>query len=126
MRAFFLALALALAILIGLYCYSGFLSRQSENMLSLIDTLAREAESGNWENTEHAFETLRDTWEKTSPRLALFTDHSLLDEIILTTAAAGGYVKYRELPELMAEIETLRSLISHIPKREQLSLYNIF
>jgi len=26
----------------------------------------------------------------------------------------------------MAEIETLRSLISHIPKREQLSLYNIF
>lgn len=126
MRVFIAALALLLVLLIGLFCYSGFLTRESDTMLSLIDTLSREAEQGDWKNTEHAMDTLRDTWEKTSPRLALFTDHSLLDEIMLTTAAAGGYVKYREMPELMAEIETLRTLIGHIPKREQLSLYNIF
>lgn len=126
MRAFILSLVLTLVLLIGLFCYSGFLSRESENMLSLIDNLSRAAENADWENTERAMEAVNATWEKTSPRLALFTDHSLLDEIMLTTAAAGGYVKYRETPELMAEIETLRTLIGHIPKREQLSLYNIF
>ncbi len=126
MRIFYVSLALLLVIVIGLFFYSDFLTRESGEMLTLIDNLSHAAEKEDWPKTDAAMEKVTQKWEETSPRLALFSDHSLLDEIMLTTAAAGGYVKYRETPELMAEIETLRSLVEHIPKREKLSLYNIF
>ncbi len=126
MRIFYFSLALLLVLLVGLFFYSNFLTHCSDKILSGIDRLSDAAEQEDWTETEQALAAVRKTWEETSPRLALFTDHSLLDEIMLTTAAAEGYVKYRESPELMAEIESLRSLVSHIPKREKLSLYNIF
>lgn len=126
MRIFYFSLALLLILLVGLFFYGDFLSSSSDAMLSEISRLSDAAEKADWTETERALAAVRQTWEETSPRLALFTDHALLDEIMLTTAAAEGYVKYRESPELMAEIETLRSLVSHIPKREKLSLYNIF
>ncbi len=126
MRIFYGSLALLLVILIGLFLYTDFLEDKSGQLLSLLDELSRAAESEDWEKTEQAMEKVNQTWEEVSPRLALFTDHSLLDEIMLTTAAAGGYIKYRESPELRAEIDSLYALVSHIPKRERFSLYNIF
>ena len=126
MRTFFFSLALLLALVTGMFFYSHFLSTESQNLLSLIDSLSAAATDENWEESERAMENLEGEWERTSPRLALFTDHSLLDDIMLTTAAAGGYLRHREIPELMAEVETLRTLVEHIPKREKLSLYNIF
>lgn len=125
MRIFFLALALLLVISVGIVFFTGFLERETDRLLSLVDTLSRTVEAENWDEAGKAMEKVKQEWEKLSPRLALFTDHSLLDEIMSTSASAGGYVRYREAPETMAEIEVLRSLIRHIPIREKLSLYNI-
>ncbi len=126
MRIFYVSLALLLVIITGLFWYSHFLDSRSGQMLSLLDTLSRAAEEEDWPGTEKAMEEVSRAWENLSPRLALFTDHALLDDIMLTAAAADGYVRYREVPELRAEIETLYALISHIPNREKFSLYNIF
>jgi len=126
MRTFYFTLALLLAVICGLFFYSGYLTDISDNMLAKIDRMYHAVETEDWAETDLALSDVLSTWEKTSPRLALFTDHSLLDEIILTASAASGYTKTREVPELCAELETLRSLVSHIPKREKLSLYNIF
>ncbi len=126
MRIFVVSLLLLVFLVGGLFLYTGYLYRESDVMLSSIDALARAAESEDWDKTDAAMEETDRLIEEKTPRLALFTDHSILDDIMLTTSAAKGYVKYRETPELMAEIETLRALIAHIPKREKLSLYNIF
>lgn len=126
MRIFIVSLVLLALVVTGLCLYTHFLYRESEAMLSSIDALSHAAESEDWEKTAAAMEETDKLIEEKTPRLALFTDHSILDEIMTTTSSAKGYAKCREAPELMAEIETLRALIAHIPKREKLSLYNIF
>ena len=125
MRIFYFSLVLFLALLIALVSYSGYLTSCTDSLLEKIEALTAAAGKEDWTETEKALEDVNRACEETSRRLSLFTDHALLDEIMLTTARAKGYANYRETPELMAEIESLRTLISHIPKREQLSLYNI-
>ena len=126
MRTFCFALLLLAIIVTGLFLYNSFLVRESDALLADIDRLSRAVDEENWEKVDETLDAVLSGWEKASPRLALFTDHSLLDDILLTTSAASGYAKTREGPELCAEIETLRSLVSHIPMRERLTLYNIF
>lgn len=126
MRTFCFALILLAIIVTGLFLYNSFLVRESDALLEDIDRLSRAVDEGDWKKADEALDKMLSAWEKASPRLALFTDHSVLDDILLTTSAASGYARTREAPELCAELETLRSLVSHIPMRERLTLYNIF
>ena len=126
MRSVFFALLLLLAVLIGLFAFSGYLGDKSEGLLSVVDALITATRDESWEEVDEGLSRLSENWETLSPRLALFSDHSLLDEIMLEVSSAKGYAAYREAPELLADLETLRSLIAHLPKREALSLYNIF
>lgn len=126
MRTFCFALLLLVIIVTGLFLYNSFLIRESDALLVDIDRLSRAVDEGDWGKADEALDKMLSAWEKASPRLALFTDHSVLDDILLTTSAASGYARTREGPELCAELETLRSLVSHIPMRERLTLYNIF
>ncbi len=126
MRTFIFSLVLLLVLVTGLVFYDRYLYSESENLVSLVDALSAAAEEEDWEESERAMARLHSEWEKASPRLASFTDHALLDDILITTAAASGFLRMREGPELVAEAKTLRALAEHIHAREKLSLYNIF
>ncbi len=126
MRTVFVSLLLLLAILISLFAYSAYLSRESEALLSEIDALITSTRAGDFSAVNSKMEHFAASWDAVSPRLALFIDHSLLDDIMLEAAEARGYATSAEGPELLAALEILKSLIAHIPKREALSLYNIF
>ncbi len=126
MRAFIASLVLLLVISCGLAFYSGFLNRESQALLSVLDELFDAARGEDWARADAFMEKTDKLIEEKTPHLALFTNHDILDEIMESAAKAKGYAESREAPELVAEIETLRAMISHIPKREALSLYNIF
>lgn len=126
MRILIVSLVLLLLIIGGLIYFDAFIGRESDAILSVLDELFAAASGEDWEKTDALMAEADTIIEEKSPRFALFTHHDILDEIMQTTAAAKGYAKSREAPELVAELETLRAMISHIPKREALSLYNIF
>ncbi len=126
MRIFIVSLVLLLLICGGLIYYSAFIGQESDALLSVLDELFTAASTENWAKTDALMEKADGMIEEKSPRFALFTHHDILDEIMQTTASAKGYAACREAPELVAELETLRAMIAHIPKREALSLYNIF
>ena len=113
-------------LLFALYGYMVYLDHASEKLLRLVDTLDAAAREEDWENAEERVQAVSDAWEKTGPRFALFTDHGVLDDVMQTIAELKGYLRFREEAEFMAETETLRALIEHIPKREALTIYNIF
>ncbi len=126
MRSFVWSLVFAAVLLGAMYGYKVYLNDVSENLLTLVDHLDAAAREEDWESAETATDTLADAWEKTGPRLALFTDHDALDDVMQTVAELKGYLRFRESAEFMAETETLRALLEHIPKREALTIYNIF
>lgn len=126
MRTVFFSFLLLLAILGSLFVYSSYLTHQSDALISEVDGLLSATRAEDFGAVKSKMEDFTKSWEKASPRLALFTDHSTLDDIMLEASEAKGYAETADGPELLASLETLRSLISHIPKREALSLYNIF
>ena len=126
MRTFIFCLVLLLILTSLLIGYSVFLHSTVENLLSEVDELDRAARTENWEAAHTALLRLTDTWEKVSPRIAVFITHELVDEISHAVAEAKGFLYFRESSELMSETETLRVLIDHIEKREVPSLHNIF
>lgn len=126
MRSFVWSLVFLAVLLLALYGYMVYLDHASENLLLLVDGLDAAAREEDWEKAEAEVQEIADAWEKTVPRFALFTDHGVLDDVMQTIAELKGYLRFREEAEFMAETETLRALIEHIPKREALTIYNIF
>ncbi len=126
MRTFIFALVLLCLITGGLFLYGDYLEKESETLLSALSPLYDAALSEDWGNAEAYLSDVSRLLEEKTPRLAVFTDHDILDDINEVAAKAKAYTAGREAPELLAEIETLRAMISHIPKREALTFYNIF
>lgn len=126
MRTLIFALILLCLITGGLFLYGSYLDKESETLLSALSPLYDAALSEDWEVAERRLSDVSRLLEEKTPRLAVFTDHDILDDINETAARAKAYIKGREMPELLSEIETLRAMISHIPKREALTFYNIF
>ncbi len=126
MRSFALSLALLLLLISGLGIYFQYVKKESGRLLTMTEAVEESLKEEEWEKADRDLSEMKKAWEETSPKLALFTDHSLLDEILTTVSEAEGFLLYREAPELMAKLETLRTLFDHIPTREKLSLYNIF
>lgn len=126
MRTFIFALVLLCLITGGLFLYSNYLDKESEALLSALSPLYDAAVSEDWAGAEAHLADVDRLLEEKTPRLAVFTDHDILDDINEVAAKAKAYAKGREAPELLAEIESLRAMISHIPRREALTFYNIF
>ncbi|MBQ7037476.1 MAG: DUF4363 family protein [Clostridia bacterium] len=126
MRTFVIALLLLSLICGGLSLYGVYLDRESEALLSALSPLYDATIKEDWAHAESLLSALEALLEEKTPRLAVFTDHDILDDINETAARARGYAKCREAPECIAEIETLRAMIEHIPRREALTFYNIF
>lgn len=67
-----------------------------------------------------------DKWNKTKRVWAVFIDHYEIDNIEECVVKTKMLMKEGEdKPQLLAEIETLKFYIAHIPKREKLNFQNI-
>lgn len=126
MRTFVIALVLLCLICGGLSLYGVYLDRESEALLSALSPLYDATIKEDWAHAESLLSEMEGLLEEKTPRLAVFTDHDILDDINETAARARGYVISREAPECIAEIEALRAMLEHIPRREALTFYNIF
>ena len=126
MRSFIIAPILLAAVLTSLFLYDGYVKRESDALLKALDPAEKAVGEENWEKAEAVLSEAGRLIEEKTPRLAIFTDHDILDEIGEISARASAYAKNREGPELAAEIEALKTKIAHIPKRESFSFYNIF
>lgn len=126
MRTFIIAIILLCLICGGLSIYGVYLDRESEALLSALSPLYDAVLAENWDAAESLFSEMERLLEEKTPQLAVFTDHDILDDINETAARAQGYVRCREAPECIAEMESLRAMLRHIPKREALTFYNIF
>lgn len=118
--------AVLLALIIVLMAVSqAALLRESEGICALAEELRGEAEAESWENAQNIMEEINKKWETGQSWIAMLIDHEEIDSVVSTLAALSQYVRYRELPELMAELETFRRLIEHIPRKESAELQNI-
>lgn len=125
MRGTLVSAALLALIIVLMAVSQAALLRESEGISALAEELRGAAEAESWENAQNIMEEINKRWETGQSWIAMLIDHEEIDSVVSTLAALSQYVRYRELPELMAELETFRRLIEHIPRKESAELQNI-
>lgn len=118
--------ALIFAVLVtGMYFAQMSLEKVGEDMTKPLDELTEAVDKDDWNTADAVCKDLSEKWEQNAVWLSMLIDHSETDLIITTMSELSQYEKFRDKPELMAKVETLRELAEHIPKKERVTLENI-
>lgn len=122
-----ITLLLVTLLLIGLGIYEEhYISTTAEQLIDQLAPAEKAIKRRDWDRAEKTFKELAEGWSKKKDIWAVFLHHDEIDNIDTSVAKVAGYTKTRDKSLALAEIITLRLLISHIPEMESLSPSVIF
>lgn len=120
------SLILIMAVILGIGIYSNiFIAGSSKKLEKSLNAVEVELEKGNVETAGQKLETLQSDWDKTRKSWSILTDHIEIDNITTTMKKMAALVKQGEVSDALAESSTLKEYITHIPRKESLTLENV-
>lgn len=126
MRGVWVSSVLFLLIIIGMFLSQFMLEKHSDQMIDMLSYTTDLVKGEKWEEALGQTEKIEYDWEKDSKWISMLVNHSETEEILKNIYAMKEYVRYREIPELMATAATLKGLFEHIPAKERPTFENIF
>ncbi len=122
-----LIIGLVLAvILVSGYWTLHEISNNAGTLFTQSSRLEESINNGLWDQSEERFDTLVSTWNRIKALWTVLLHHSEIDSMNITLARIEQYIKSREKGLVLGEIASLKVLIQHVPKKERLTLENIF
>lgn len=126
MKRFLIVMAL-LALILGVGVTSLVqLARITDRMEAELAQLADMVDAQDEAQLTKRAEAFQDLWEKEERVMMRFIHHDELDTITGTVARLGALARYKDYPELAAEIDRLRHLVRHIYESELPSFHSVF
>lgn len=116
-----LVLVIIISGLLSLYYLNVSAGRLEQN----IGSASLSVTNNQWTEAADQLEDFEHIWEKTKFGWATMVDHFEIDNIDNSFTQAKKYVESQDYSSALAELETLRHYILHIPKKEGFSLENI-
>jgi len=126
MKGIWVSSILFLMITVGMFFTQYMLEEHSDKMIDMLTQATDLVKKEKWNEAFGKTEEIEIGWEKDSKWISMLVNHNETEEILKTVYAMKEYVRYREVPELMATAATLKGLFEHIPAKERPSLENIF
>lgn len=126
MRGAIIAGCLFVVMVIGMFFSLSALEKSCKEISDTAESIYQRVSEESFDEANKKMKELENMWAEKSKWVSMLVDHGETDEIMKTIASLGEFVKYAEIPELMAEIKTLKILIEHIPEKERPGLRNIF
>jgi hypothetical protein len=103
-----------------------YLQKSADRILLKLEKVDNAVEGRQWGKIKASLEAVKSEWKRTQKTWTLFLNHVEIDEINMSVAKSAGFAESRNRSMLMAEIITMKELISHIPDMEKVQLKNIF
>ncbi len=125
MKTFIIALLVLVILISGMFLYSGYTKRVEQDFTKMIDEISDLVNKSQWEYAKEKINDLKDLWEKSEKKLAIFNDHGDLDEIRLVIGDLGESISFTDAEHSKKAIESIRVLFERLIKNESLSLENI-
>lgn len=125
MRSFTIAVVILCVMITGMFIHTAALSRAGNDLNEITDRIENSVKSKKWDELSENVEKLCYSWDRMSKWLSCVIEHDEIDSIMVSVASIREYAKYREIPELMAELSALGELIDHIPLKEKPMPQNI-
>ncbi|MBS4784589.1 MAG: DUF4363 family protein [Clostridiales bacterium] len=113
-----------LLLALGALCMSE-LTHVKEDVLSSVDELYQAVESGDTAQAGELAEEFQQHWENTEHHIMAFVRHGELDEITMSVAKLPALIEYEETASVLAELDTIRRVITHIWDSERFLFRNI-
>jgi len=124
-------LLLSVLLAVALVITAGFgvnrqLSMATDRLLEQIDRITVEIEQNNWESAAGETDKLLEVWEKEAGWWPIFFEHYEMDNIEFSMAKFKEYVACKDTPLSLGQLSEMRLMIEHMPRKEAVSLDNIF
>lgn len=114
------------AVLIGFGTFAYYyIDHTADKLVSQASLVERHGNKENWSQAEKDFSGLHSAWISSSTKWTVLIDHSELDNINISLAKVGEYIKAKDIPGFKSEVAELKLLLKHIPEKEALNLKNV-
>lgn len=80
----------------------------------------------NWKPAKDNISEIIEKWPETEKKWSILLDHSDIDSISTSISRMSVYIDAKDSTLALAEIASLKQILKTIPRREALSLTNIF
>lgn len=117
--------SLVLVIIISGVLTLYYLNRSCEKLEKAVDSAGLLIQTKQWDSAEKFLDAFATDWDRTKFGWAILLDHFEIDNIDNSYIKTRKYVECKDYPSALAELESLKAYIKHIPKKESFSLENI-
>ncbi len=98
----------------------------TDEMVQKITQIEQTLEESQWEQALVKTNELERTWEERTKWWPSFLDHQEIDNIEFTMTKTREYIANENTPLAWAHLAELKLMIKHVPKKESLTIENIF
>jgi hypothetical protein len=111
-------------VLISLW--EGYITSSSKELLSCAEQAQQYGLQEKWEQAGKVLDDFNAKWDGMRDLWQAFIDHTEIDNISFSLARARALAQVQGLDNYAAEIAALAEMLRHIPRRQTLSLGNLF
>ena len=126
MRGVIVSAVLLIFALTGMFFSQLMLHKQSDNMVAMLSETTKMVKNEQWDEAMRKADEIMELCEKKLKWIEILINHNETDEIRNTVYQLKEYIRYREIPELMATAASLKGEFEHIYDKEKVVFENIF
>jgi len=120
------SIVVLLAVILGISMYSSrTLAATSRDLESRISEIEESTKAGNWVKAKEGIEAIEANWQQVEKSWSILLDHIEIDNIDISLSKISRYIESENTSLALAEVATLKMLITHIPEKESFRLTNI-
>ncbi len=102
-----------------------YLNKSAEKLQSTVMEVSDSVSKKQWTSADEELRDFEDDWEKTKYFWAMLVDHFEIDNIDDAFNKSKKYVETQDESSALAELESLRHYILHIPRKEGFTMENV-
>ncbi|KKM11105.1 hypothetical protein SY88_10255 [Clostridiales bacterium PH28_bin88] len=126
MADYVVVLALSAAITIGGIMLQNYLEQTAAELATGLQAVQTAVEQNNWAKSHDSFAAFSRKWHPIRRNWELFIDHFEIDSIEKQVYRIEELLKAQDRTGAIPEIGEAVMLVKHIPRRERLTLHNLF
>ncbi len=102
------------------------LQSTADGLVEQIDQLSLQIKENQWQNAVEQTEEFEQEWKQKAEWWPMYIEHQEMDNIEFSLARFKEYVASEDDALSLGQLSEIRTMIEHIPRKEDIDLGNIF
>ena len=126
MRSVIVALAILITIIIMIVTANIYAAVSGEKILNNIIELETAIETADWERAAMYCDEVEKLWKKSMPKYEVMYEHEEIHLLQTSFARLRKKIELEMQNEAIIEVSVAKMFMEHLPKKDRLTLNNVF